>query len=115
MVVYSHYCMGRFIGAEWFVQQEKDACDQCGMDKTGETENNCCSDEQHVAKITDDQKISLPWAGLDKPLLVDLNPIAGFTSSVPVPQEQSPENGFMLPPPDYTGPPLSIVHCSFLI
>lgn len=50
-----HYCMGEL--ADWSVgSQESKICGGCGMEKSQETDNGCCSDEQRLLKNSSDQK-----------------------------------------------------------
>ncbi len=114
LMVYSHYCMGRFAGAELLVQKNADSCSKCGMEKNGADDNDCCKDEQTVVKITDDQQVQMPFSGLEKPVLVLANPIAEFSETEPI---QTAEIFFTNTddPPDDPGHSLLVKHCLFLI
>lgn len=50
-----HYCMGELV--DWsFTQNERHACDFCGMEKKEATKDVCCKDVQHQAKVDQAQK-----------------------------------------------------------
>ena len=51
-----HYCMGKLSDWSVFDQKELKTCGECGMEKNGESGNNCCTDEMKILKIEDDQK-----------------------------------------------------------
>ncbi|HSR37787.1 MAG TPA: hypothetical protein VLL95_02640, partial [Phnomibacter sp.] len=63
----AHYCMGRL--ADWSIGHSKeDTCGRCGMEKSGDRDNGCCSDEETFVKNTADQKPgSYPCAPLQPP------------------------------------------------
>ena len=51
----SHFCMGRL--ADWSIGHSAgEQCGLCGMQKSEEKDNSCCSDEESFFKVTDDQK-----------------------------------------------------------
>ena len=51
----THFCMGKV--ADWsFGNSAGEQCGLCGMQKTDEQANGCCSDQENFLKITDDQK-----------------------------------------------------------
>lgn len=54
--VQMHYCMGKLV--DWSIGHgdEKNACDNCGMEKDGKGKNDCCKDELKQLKIEKDQK-----------------------------------------------------------
>lgn len=56
--VQMHYCMGKLV--DWSIGHgdEKNACNNCGMEKDGEGKNDCCKDEQKQLKIEKDQKVA---------------------------------------------------------
>lgn len=51
-----HYCMDKLV--DWSIghNDEKNTCNNCGMEKDGEGKNGCCKDEQKQLKIEKDQK-----------------------------------------------------------
>lgn len=53
-----HYCMDKLV--DWSIghSDEKNTCNNCGMEKDGKGKNGCCKDEQKQLKIEKDQKIA---------------------------------------------------------
>ena len=51
-----HYCMDKLV--DWSIghNDEKNTCNNCGMEKDGMGKNACCKDEQKQLKIEKDQK-----------------------------------------------------------
>ncbi len=51
-----HYCMDKLV--DWSIghTDEKNHCNNCGMEKDGNGKNACCKDEQKQLKIEKDQK-----------------------------------------------------------
>jgi hypothetical protein len=51
-----HYCMDKLV--DWSIghTDEKNTCNNCGMEKDGKGKNGCCKDEQKQLKIEKDQK-----------------------------------------------------------
>jgi hypothetical protein len=51
-----HYCMDKLV--DWSIghNDEKNTCNNCGMEKDGKGKNGCCKDEQKQLKIEKDQK-----------------------------------------------------------
>lgn len=52
-----HFCMGKLAGWSFWAEDEKTACDKCGMEKE-ERPDGCCKDESKWMKIQDDQKVA---------------------------------------------------------
>jgi len=51
-----HYCMDKLV--DWSIghNDEKNTCNNCGMEKDGKGKKGCCKDEQKQLKIEKDQK-----------------------------------------------------------
>jgi hypothetical protein len=108
-----HYCMGKLV--DWSIGHgdEKNACDNCGMEKDGEGKNDCCKDEQKQLKIEKDQKttatfeltLSLAVALPVSYLPLALNKLASVTEDYPL------NNA----PPSAADYPDYIRNCSFRI
>jgi hypothetical protein len=54
--VQMHFCMDKLV--DWSIghNDEKNTCNNCGMEKDGNGKNACCKDEQKQLKIEKDQK-----------------------------------------------------------
>lgn len=53
--VHMHYCMGQL--ADWGLwHKESQTCSKCGMEKSIEKDNGCCTDEYKFLKNDTDQK-----------------------------------------------------------
>jgi len=57
-IVQMHYCMGKLTEAG-SGQQKSNTCDQCGMEKPGLKNNDCCKDESKFFKSQTDQEASV--------------------------------------------------------
>ncbi len=78
--VHIHYCMGKQAG--WsLTHEENKKCGRCGMEKSGDEPNACCSDEQQFFKNDKDQKSSAAFQLL--PLVATPLPVSFFDVSVP--------------------------------
>jgi hypothetical protein len=55
--MHMHYCMGRLADTGFF-EQEGGHCSLCGMEKSGNADNGCCTDQQETIKISIDQQFS---------------------------------------------------------
>jgi hypothetical protein len=55
----THFCMGKL--ADWSIgHTQSDTCGTCGMEKSEEQDNGCCTDERTFIKNTTDQKTGNP-------------------------------------------------------
>lgn len=48
--VHLHYCMGKLVDKNLW-NQENDSCSKCGMEKSSDSGNDCCKDEQQLVKV----------------------------------------------------------------
>ncbi len=108
-----HYCMDKLV--DWSIGHgdEKNTCNNCGMEKDGEGKNDCCKDEQKQLKIEKDQKTAAAFE-LTHFLTTTLPPsypaynFAGFVSV-------SAEFPLSNAPPRSPFPSICIRNCSFRI
>ena len=55
--IHMHYCMGKL--ANWSLSNsELKTCPSCGMEKSHESDNGCCKDEQKFLKDNSAQKLT---------------------------------------------------------
>lgn len=93
-------------------EEEKDACNKCGMDKSDQSGNDCCKDEQQQVKIEKEhQKTETAFQSLQVaiPVTTYFESIAVSFSSIT--EENPTSNG----PPRNSGPALFKRYCVFLI
>lgn len=109
-----HYCMDQLIGAS-LVEEELDACSNCGMEVNSTDDNGCCKEEFKPLKGDDSQNVedfalqimktlgtSLPPATFDIPSFLRL-----ATSAADYPLVNSP--------PENTAVPVYLRNCVFRI
>lgn len=77
--VHLHFCMGKLVERS-FVHTEEDACSKCGMDKSGQSKNGCCKDEQAQVKIENDHfKSTTSFKALQLAEVILPHSFTGFT------------------------------------
>ena len=51
--IHLHYCMDKLVALNLW-HSENDQCSNCGMEKSQDSENGCCKDEQKQVKLEND-------------------------------------------------------------
>ncbi|MEO6730040.1 MAG: hypothetical protein ABIN01_02400 [Ferruginibacter sp.] len=111
--VQMHYCMGK-LADSGFGHHKTNICDQCGMEKPGEKNNDCCKDESKFFKSQTDQEVTVSVFHLMQPATVVL-PVSFFEmpyvdiSIIPA------ENPSSHAPPKDSGVAVYIRNCVFRI
>ena len=111
--IHMHYCMGKL--ANWSLSNsELKTCPSCGMEKSHESDNGCCKDEQKFLK--DDSAQKLTESNLQMLQLFSVAIPATFTE-LPALDIQSitEENPINHAPPRTHGVAIYIFKRSFLI
>ncbi len=108
-----HYCMDKLV--DWSIghNDEKNSCNNCGMEKDGSEKNACCKDEQKQLKIEKDQKTAVAFEltfSFVSALPASYYPIT-FTELSSVTEEYPLNNA----PPRTAVCPDYIRNCTFLI
>lgn len=111
--VHLHYCMGKLVDSS-LVQNENRTCGNCGMEKSGSTDNDCCKDEATQVGIAKDQKGTDAFPDL---LKLSLTEIPVLSPDLPVihPIRLPEKTFFSKAPPRCSGLETCIFHCSLLI
>jgi len=114
----THYCMGERVGMNLEhsgFENDLHECAKCGMKKSS-SDNGCCKDEKIIVKASDAATITLAnfeitplWADLPRPMI--MLPYDGQSSiSVTTKRVFRPHG-----PPVFSGPPIFLKNCVFLI
>lgn len=108
-----HYCMGKLADAPMSHSNSK-TCSNCGMEKSGNTDNGCCKDEHKFFKDNSAQKLA--ENNLQFLQLISLAIPASFTE-IPTIHFSSvtEENPISHAPPNLNGVPIYIFKGCFLI
>lgn len=107
-----HYCMGDLV--KWSIgDNDSNACDNCGMEKNGKGDNDCCKDEQKQIKLEKDQKVAESFQVMQ--LIATAVPLSSVVYTLPHVTSETEEN------PRSNAPPLTdaishyIRNCTFRI
>jgi hypothetical protein len=112
-VLHMHYCMGKL--ADWGIGHNKSkTCGGCGMEKSNEKDNGCCTDEHKFVKNDTDQKVVESYFHLKEAMAVALLP---DYIELPLIQISSvtEENPVSNAPPRRSGVAVYLLNRTFLI
>ncbi|HTH31027.1 MAG TPA: hypothetical protein VL946_06730 [Lacibacter sp.] len=108
-----HYCMDKLV--DWSIghTDDKNTCNNCGMEKDGQGKNGCCKDEQKQLKIEKDQKIAQSFQVMQ--LVATALPVPFISFAQQLPSSATEENPCSNAPPLTDNTSLYIRNCVFLI
>lgn len=109
--VHLHYCMDKLVEQKLW-QEENKSCAKCGMDKSRQSESDCCKEEQKQIKIEKEhQKTEADFQPFVPvaPVFSSTEPSAVSFSSI---TEENPTSNA---PPRSSGPALFKRNCVFRI